>query len=147
MERRQNPYNGMSLEDLAEAMQKRAGELQGRRERTPGERLALADDTALMVLTAAALLTPGHHAAGEPERGMDSPPGFAAVFGAWHALQAKTARYRVLVRAANAALGRRMEAWIRDGRVAGERAYDLAMASDEGLQLVLQELEKLRGAR
>lgn len=147
MERRQNPYYGMPLEDLAEAMQKRAGELQGRRERSPEERLALADDTAMMILVAAATLSPGHHAAGEPERAMDAPPGFAVAFARWHEQAARGARYRTLVRAASAALGARMQVWIRDGRVGGERAYDLALASDEGLRLVLQELERQRGER
>lgn len=147
MERRQNPYYGMPLEDLTEAMQKRAGELQGRRERSAEERLALADDTAMMVLVAAAALAPGHHAASHPERDIDAPGGFAASFSRWNDDLVRGVRYRVLVRAANAALGARAQAWIRDGAVAGQRAYDLAMASDEGLLLVLQELEQLRGAR
>lgn len=147
MNRRPSPYHGMPLEDLYDAMQARAGELQARRGRSPEEREALAEDTALMLLSAASRLSPGHHAAGTPERDMDTAIGFEAAFARWNDQLVQASRYRVLARAANAALGAGADAWRRDGRVGGERAYDLALASDEGLALVLGELARLRAAR
>lgn len=147
MERRQSPYYGMPLEELTDAMQARASELQARRSRSTEEREHLAADTALMLLSAAAAITPGHYVADAPERAMDSTEGFQAAFARWNDQLVKACRYRVLVRAANAALAGRAEVWMRDGRVAGERIAELALASDEGLRLVLQELEQLRRAR
>jgi hypothetical protein len=134
MERPQSPYYGMPLEELTDAMHARAGELQARRSRSPEEREQLAADTALMLLSAAAAITPGHYAADTPEREMDSPTGFQEAFARWNDQLVRGCRYRVLVRAANAALGGRVEAWIRDGRVGGQRAYDLALAELEAMR-------------
>lgn len=146
MDRTTNPYRDLPLEQLWDALQARAGELQARRPRPPEEREALASDTAMLLLTAAAAIAPAHHSGG-PERDMDSVAGFAAAFARWNDELVRGVRHRVLVRAANAALGGRTRAWLRDGRLGGQRAYDVAMASDEGLQLVLGALQELRGAR
>ncbi|NUS37637.1 MAG: hypothetical protein HOQ02_01235, partial [Lysobacter sp.] len=62
-----NPYYGLPLEEVTVAMHRRASQLQARTPRTPEERLALAEDTAYLLLTAAAALDPGTLMPHQPE--------------------------------------------------------------------------------
>lgn len=142
----QNPYYGMPIDELAEAMHARMAELQARRPRTPEEREALAGDTAMMLGVAARDLFPGRHAAGAPERDADSALGLAEAFARWNDELVRAARHRVLTRAASAALGAGARTWVRDTMLSGQHAYDVALASDEGLRLVLEALEGARAS-
>ena len=137
-----NPYHGRSLEYLGDALQRRASELLTPQPRSPDQRKALAADTAYLLLTAAAAITPGHSVADAPERDLSTTVGLAEGFERWFDRLVVAARHRVLARAANAALGGRAQAWMRDGVVEGARAYDLAMGSDDGLRRVLLALER-----
>jgi len=138
-----NPYLDTDLEGLTEACHARAGDLLEPRQRTRDERAELAEDTGYLLLAIARRIDPGWHGASGPERELEDMGDLAARFGEWAELKQKALRYEVLLRAANVVQGGSAHIWIREARLDGERAYTLAIESDDGLARVLAHLQEL----
>lgn len=139
--RRPNPYMECSLDQLSDALNKRAGELLGlTKTRTPTERAELAWDTAMLLIALDWAVRPEWYSGG-PEAHIEN--GVANAFGKWADALRRELRHRVLTRAAGAVIGRGVSYWLRDHHIGTERAYDMAIASDEGLQRVLEHLDEI----
>jgi hypothetical protein len=71
--------------------------------------------------------------------------GLVAAFTEVHAREAKNLRHRAINRAADLVLGEGARQWLLDGAIRiGERPYDLALASDEGLRAQLERLAEMQ---
>jgi hypothetical protein len=147
-DRPRNPYCRANFDVLYVACQQRAAELMGRdsRPRTAAERSALALDTAYLLLSVAATL---HNddvysiISGWREARKDVLTAFLPK----HKNALRSARYRTLVGAAEAVLAGHRPFWLRDAWIGDERAYDLALSSEVGLQKVLEHLQDLSKKR
>jgi hypothetical protein len=135
----------MPLSELYLACQGRAGTLMGRDTgRTTTERVNLATDTAQLLLAVSARLATGERPPGTPSQTvLQGSEDFLPAFLTTHEIEMRQLRYRTLVAASDLACGGNAEAWRQDGKLDGERAYDLAMGSEEGLALVLAHLEEI----
>lgn len=140
-----NRFQGLSLGELYEACQVRASTLLGLdRGRDTQERANLAKDTAHLLLAVAPVLAKGDLAPGTPAKAIfQGTEEFLPAFLTAHELELRLARYRTLIAASDLAYGGRAEKWLRDGLLDGQRVYDLAMDSEEGLALVLAHLEQV----
>jgi hypothetical protein len=143
-DRPRNPYCRADFDVLYDACQRRAGELMARdsRLRTAAERSALALDTAHLLLSVAATL---HNddvysvISIWPEARRD----ILTAFLPKHENALRSARYRTLVGATEVVFVGNRQFWLRDAWIGDERAYDLALSSELGLQKVLQHLQDL----
>lgn len=141
-----NPYRDESLRHLYEACQARAGELMDPPPgpRTPDKRRALALDTAHLLLAVAAKVHISEHIPGSPEQAMGNTPAkLAEVYGDYADQLARQARHAVLTRAADYVFGGGAARWMQSAKLDGVKAYDLGIASDEGLRRVLEHLEEI----
>jgi hypothetical protein len=147
-DRPRNAYCRADFDVLYDACQRRAAELMTRdsRPRTAAERSALALDTAHLLLSVAATL---HNddvysvISGWREARKDVLTAFLPK----HESALRSARYRTLVGATEAVFGGSRPFWLRDAWVDDERAYDLALSSELGLQKVLLHLQDLSKKR
>lgn len=67
---------------------------------------------------------------------------FVQVFDEFHSGTLRDARYRTALNAAIAVHGDNAIEWLSVARIAGERAYDHALASEAGLRTVLHHLSE-----
>lgn len=144
-----NRFRGLSFGELYEACQVRASTLLGLdRGRDTRERANLAKDTAHLLLAIAPVLTKGEQASGTPASAIfrDNEDFLPAFFTAYE-LEVRQVRYRMLVAASELAYEARAEQWLRAGRLNGQRAYDLALDSEEGFAFVLAHLEQTYKAK
>jgi hypothetical protein len=132
---------GLGLTKLGDQCDRRAGELLRREPATE-----LASDTAYLLLAAARRLAPAQYTPTDPAIAIShAGAGFAAAFTGWHQQLAQEARYRVLSRAADAALGADAEVWLRtEHDQVGGRPGAIATSSDDGLRRVIEVLAQLR---
>ena len=104
--------------------------------------------TAHLLLAVAPTLASGEHVPGTPSQAiLQGSEDFLPAFLTAHELELRQVRYRTLVAACDLAYGGASEQWCRDGTVDGQRVYDLAMGSEEGLALVLAHLEEVFAAK
>lgn len=145
-----NPYLDASMRELWQACQDRAGELMRAPSgtRTPEQRQALALDTAHLLLVLADEIKTGEFVANAPEKDLQNPNAdFVAVFMRHHEDDGTGLRYRTLTRVADFVLGGERHHWLRTAELDGQRLYQVAIASEEGLRRALEELEKLRSRK
>ena len=139
-----NRFQGLSLGELYEACQVRASTLLGLdRGRDTRERTNLAEDTAHLLLAVAPALVKDDQVLGTPAKAIFlGSEEFLPAFLTAHEFELRQVRYRTLIAASDLAYGRRAEQWLREGTLSdGEPVYDLAIASEQGLALVLAHLE------
>jgi len=138
-----NLFFKLSTRDLYDALQVHADELRTPSPRTPEELAQLAQDCAVLMLTAARRLSEGQSPARTPEEALASGrTTFAGAYGGWYFIQARDLRWQVLRRAARHALGDEAERWLRDVAARANAAI-----SDEALLEALQRLEVAGNAR
>lgn len=138
-----NPHAERSLQRLYVDCRRRAAELLAS---SIGQWEAeLARDTAQLLLAAAHrfefTLGPVF-----PRRQLAMGRDFVQVFHEFHAGTLRDARYRTALNAATAVYGENAIEWLSVARIAGERAYDHALASEAGLRDVLQQLGEQHSA-
>ena len=140
-----NRYQDLSRAELYEACHARACMLLGLGGgRSTGERANLAKDTAHLLLAVAPSLASGAHVPGTPAQAiLQGSEDFLPAFLTAHELEQTRVRYRTLVAASDLVHGGGADLWRRDGMLDGQRVYDLAMGSEEGLALVLARLEEI----
>jgi hypothetical protein len=143
-DRPRNPYCRADFDVLYDACQRRARELmtRDRRRRTADERAALALDTAHLLLSVAATL---HNDDVYSVIGTwrEARLDILAAFLPKHENALRSARYRTLAGATEVVFAVNRQFWVRDARIGDERAYDLALSGELGLQKVLQHLQYL----
>ena len=116
--------------------------------RTSEDRLGRRHRVALLLTAVGARLTPppnGHYVSRHDIE--NDPTDFVDAYLDSHIELTRQNRYRILVKAAIAALGpARAQDWIRDSRVGDPRGktYEMAQDSDDGLRRVLVHLAALR---
>lgn len=144
-----NPYREADLDTLYEACQRRAGELMGHTgvARTPEERAALALDTAHLLLSVAGTLRDNDVYNASSSWKAASKYDLLKTFLPMHEHAIRGARYRTLVAAMDAALGGKQPDWMRDTKIDGTCAYDLALSSEDGLLRVLEHLQGMQADR
>lgn len=150
MNKTRNPYVDASMRELWQACQDRAGELMRppSGQRTPEQRQALALDTAHLLLVLANEIKTGEFVANAPEKDLQNANAdFVAVFMRHHEDDGTGLRYRTLTRAADFVLGGGRHHWLRTAELDGQRLYQVAIASDDGLRRALGVLEGLRGTK
>lgn len=117
--------------------------------RTAEERIARRGRVALLLLAVSERLAPRAQGTAVPAH-MDldhDPTDFVESFLESHVELTRQNRYRILVKAATAALGPvKAQDWIRDSRLGDPRTrtYETAQDSDEGLRRVLVHLAAVR---
>lgn len=142
-----NPFHEASQAALAAECTRLSRELDAPA-RTAEERLERRRRVCLLLSAVAERLAPrpnGHYVSRHDlER---DPTDFVDAYLDSHIELTRQNRYRILVKAAIAALGpARAQDWIRDSRVGDPRGktYEMAQESDEGLRRVLVHLAALR---
>lgn len=135
----QNPYLEAPSDQLALACSRAAEDLGANRPRSREERLELAQRVRQLLLAAARRIAPTGSWFARPEAGRREGDFFDSLRED-HAQRLREMRYRALVMAAEHALGSAARAWLRDARRGEDRIYDLALASEEGLEVALAEL-------
>jgi hypothetical protein len=142
-----NPYHDASQATLAAECARMARELEGPA-RTAEERIARRQRVSLLLSVVAERLAPrpnGHYVSRHELE--HDPNDFVDSYLESHIELTRQNRYRILVKAAIAALGpARAQDWIRDSRVGDPRGktYEMAQDSDDGLRRVLVHLAALR---
>src|SRR5688572_17873018 len=144
-----NRFQGLSLRELYEACQTRASTLLGLDSgHSTRERANLAQDTGYLLLAVAPTLSSGEHVPNTPTQAiLQGSEDFLPALLTVHEVELRQVRYRTLVIASDLAYGGGAELWRRDGKLDGQRAYELAMGSEEGLALVLAHLEEVFKAK
>ncbi len=143
-----NPYQDANQATLASECLRMARELEAPA-RTAEERIARRGRVALLLAAVSERLAPrsnGHDAPVNHDLDHD-PSDFVESYLESHVELTRQNRYRILVKAANAALGPiKAQDWIRDSRLGDPRTktYETAQDSDEGLRRVLVHLAALR---
>ena len=140
-----NRYQELSRAELYEACQARASMLLGLGGgRSTGERANLAKDTAHLLLAVAPSLASGEYVPGTPAQAIfQGTEDFLPAFLTAHEVVLTQVRYQTLVAASDLAHGGSAEWWRRDGTLNGQRVFDLAISSEQGLALVLAHLEEV----
>ncbi len=142
-----NPFLGASQAALAAECARMSRELNAPA-RTSEDRLERRHRVSLLLSAASARLTPatnGHYVSRHEIE--NDPTDFVDAYLDSHIELTRQNRYRILVKAAIAALGpARAQDWIRDSRVGDPRGktYEMAQDSDDGLRRVLVHLAALR---
>lgn len=142
-----NPFHDASQAALAAECTRLSRELEAPA-RTAEERIERRHRVSLLLSAVAERLAPrpnGHYVSRhDVER---DPSDFVDAYLDSHIELTRQNRYRILVKAAIAALGpARAQDWIRDSRVGDPRGktYEMAQDSDDGLRRVLVHLAALR---
>lgn len=141
-----NPFLNASSDSLAQACARAAEDLAANRPRTREQRLELAERVRLVLLAAAQRIAPTGSWFSRPEAGREDRD-FLASLRDDHAQRQRELRYRAVLQAAEWALGEQAQAWLRDARRGDERLYDLALASEAGLEEALKALSGVAGSR
>jgi len=143
-----NPFQDANQATLAAECRRMARELEAPA-RTAEERIERRGRVVLLLLAVAERLAP--RVGGQPvppHLDLDHDPSdFVESFLESHVELTRQNRYRILVKAANAALGPvKAQEWIRDSRLGDPRTktYETAQDSDEGLRRVLVHLAAVR---
>jgi hypothetical protein len=135
-------FEHANLAELGTACTALSFDIRERRQRTPAERLALADRVADALSRAGAHLTPEPHGAATPENRLLRGATVVEAFGQWHQTELRALRYVIVQRAALAVLGEAAEAWLHNmGLPYDERRYWLALRSDADLVEQLRNLD------
>lgn len=139
-----NPYRECDFVELAAQCMRRARELNGRVQRTPEQRAALASDTAYLLTAAGSALDSTEYMPGNPEYATKADERISVdEFMQWHLRHVHNSRYRTFLRALDLAAGKNREAWRVDVLIDGRKPDALAVESDDGLRAVLDELANL----
>lgn len=141
-----NPFIDATSEQLAQACARAAKDLAANRPRSREQRLELAERVRLVLLAAAQRITPTGSWFSRPEAGREDRD-FLASLRDDHAQRQRELRYRAVLQAAEWALGEQAQAWLRDARRGDARLYDLALASQTGLEEALKALSEIAGSR
>lgn len=130
-----NPYLDEPLAELSASCHKAAAHLQGTSPASPmQERLSL------LLIAAGTRLLPTEVWGSRPESARDSRQ-FDELLADQHQQRLREIRYRTLALAAEHYLGQRAHNWLRDARIEGLRLYDVALASEQGLQQALSAVK------
>jgi len=143
-----NPFQDTNQATLAAECQRMARELEAPA-RTAEERIERRHRVALLLLAVSERLAPRTQVPSIPAHlDLDHDPSdFVESFLESHVELTRQNRYRILVKAATAALGPvKAQDWIRDSRLGDPRTrtYETAQDSDEGLRRVLVHLAAVR---
>jgi hypothetical protein len=144
-----NPFNEMSLTELADASRGLVITLQERKQRTSQERADLVFRAIKLLAVVAERLEPKPYTPHYPECYIEKGRAdIAALYIAWHEGEMERAqravRYRTLSRMANLVIGADAGRWIHPQTGAfDDRPLYKATASDEGLFECLRKLEAL----
>lgn len=133
-----NRFHDLSRAELYEACHARASMLMGLGGgRSTAERFNLTKDTAHLLSAVAPTMASGEHAPGTPAQAiLQGSEDFLPAFLTAHEIELRQVRYRTLVAACDLAYGRGADRWCRDGTIDGQRVYELAICSEEGLAIV-----------
>jgi hypothetical protein len=135
-----NPFTTVTSDHLAKACSNAAADLSANRPRTREERLELAERVRLVLMAAAQRISPAGSWFSRPDTARQDRD-FMASLKADHLQRLRELRYRALLAAAEHTLGAGAHAWIRDSLLDGERLYERALASEQGLDAALGALE------
>lgn len=138
-----NPYLDLPLDQLAAACQAAARYLGDERPTLPADAL---ERLRRLMVAAGARLAP-EEVWGTQPRDVRDPKDFDEKLHQAHQHALTLARFRTLTLAADHYLPSAAESWLRDARVEGCRAYDLALESEEGLAAVLRAVADAGGRR
>jgi hypothetical protein len=131
-----NPFITASSDHLAKACSAAASDLSANRPRTREERLELSERVRLLLIAAAHRIAPSGSWFSRPEASRHDRD-FMSSLNADHAQRLREARYRTLALAAEHHLGHSAHNWMRDATIDGARLYDVALASESGLDQAL----------
>lgn len=137
-----NPYLDVSSDQLARACSKAAHDVSANVPRDRQQRLELAERVRLLLMAAALRIVPAGSWFARPEVAR-RPDDFFPSLRADHLQRLRELRYRVLLQAAEHRLGAGAHNWIRDASRGADRVYDLALASEQGLEAALQDLARI----
>jgi hypothetical protein len=135
-ERVSNPYRDLSLRQLWEALQRRAGDLLGDTA-TPRR------DTAYLLLTAAAKISPMTSHPTSPANSVAAGQSLVGNYGAVYEAEAKALRHHILIHAADAMGMTRQKRSMVDNTL-WDTAQSLALRDESGLRQALALLETTR---
>lgn len=140
-----NPYLDLTIIDLARAAARRAGELAEPRPRTPEERRTLAQDTGLLLIALDMAISgsASPNVPTTPAWAYDHGQSIGLAFQEWVKSQNRKTRHLALLMATEQHLGPRSRRWYMETEIDGQKAYSLAIESDEGLRRVLDHLGTL----
>lgn len=138
-----NPYLDLPLDQLAAACQAAARYLGEERATLPSDAL---ERMRRLMVAAGARLAP-EEVWGTQPKDARNPKDFAEKLDQAHRHALTLVRFRTLTLAADHYLAAAAESWLRDARVAGRRAYDLALESEEGLAAALRAVAEAGGKR
>jgi len=144
-----NPFNEMSLTELADAARALIRTLEERKQRTREERTALVEQTIMLLSVLVKGIEPEPGASNNPELYLRNGRGHVAVhFLLWHKEQMyraqRAVRRRTLARAANFVLGTKARLWLGSAYDAvHDHPCHRAAQSEDELSTCLQELEAI----
>lgn len=135
-----NPYLDVSSDQLARACSQAAHDVSANVPRDRQQRLELAERVRLLLMASALRIVPAGSWFARPEVAR-RPDDFFSSLRADHLQRLRKLRYRALLHAAEHRLGAAAHSWIRDACLGADRVYDLALASEAGLESALQHLD------